>query len=134
MINEVRGEIISFHNFLQDWIAGRVQESESLFRSEIADHFAESFEFVMPDGTHMQRGEIIGDLQGAYGTDPTFRIEIKIRSVRVVSSEVFLALYEESQIEEGQENRRLSLAVLAKHAHSHKGLTWLHCHESPLRC
>jgi hypothetical protein len=60
----------------------------------------------------MRRDEIIGALQGAYGTDPTFRIRIRIKSLRTVSGRVFLVFYEELEIEEGQQRQRLSSAVL----------------------
>jgi hypothetical protein len=131
MSKEIQREVVVFHQFLQDWISGRVQESGALFRSELADHFDKSFEFVMPDGTHLRKRDLVGALKSAWGTDPTFRVKVKIRSVRAVGNGVFLVVYEEHQIEEGKKNRRLSLAVLVKRTGSKK-VTWLHCHESPL--
>lgn len=129
--NAIKNEIRCFHKFLENWIRGRVGFSERSFQSEISDHFARSFEFVMPDGSHMRRREILSVLRDLHGTDPTFRIEVKIRSMRAVGGGTFLALYEERQNEEGTTNRRLSLAVLTKRPGSNK-ITWLHCHESPL--
>ena len=132
MEEKIRKEILNLHDFFQSWFSGKVEQSESLFGSNVSDHFDPSFEFVMPDGSHSKKEETISSIYEAYGFDPSFAIKVDIRSIRALSEEVYLALYEEHQTEEGQENSRLSLAVLCCNPSSKNEITWLHCHETPL--
>ena len=76
----VKSEIFGLHQFFQDWFSGKVEESKKLFDEKVSSHFEPSFEFVMPDGTHMTKDETVSSLRDAYGSDPDFKIEVRFRS------------------------------------------------------
>ena len=132
MKERVKKEIIRLHQFFQDWFSGKVERSRELFDLNVSSHFDSSFEFVIPDGTHMTKTQTVASLRSAYGYDPKFKIKVRFKSFRKIEKNTYLVVYEERQVDEGKKNRRLSVAVV-RHSNKAGGLKWLHCHEAPIK-
>jgi len=124
----VRIEIESLHDFFVGWFTGRL--GKSAFETGLRCRLSEDFVLIPPGGQRLSLNQLSSNLQGAHGSNPDFKIEIReVQILRVFDGHV-LATYEEWQrnalASEPADNGRVSTVLFR----NEKSLTWLHVHET----
>ncbi|MEU6794201.1 DUF4440 domain-containing protein [Nonomuraea wenchangensis] len=119
LTDAVRAEVVRHHEVIEQWLAGRTPRAS--FERFSAAH-APGFTMVAPDGRLLSRGDVLAEVESAYGRRPDARIEIRAVTVVASAPGLVVARYEEWQDGEG----RLATVVLQD------GWRWLHLHET--RC
>lgn len=133
----VEREIISIHQFLQQWINGVLPKTQAPFDAGFKARLDPDFVLIPPAGTLLDCGQLLAGIYSAHGTNPDFRI--KIRNVTLYSHDLgedaVLASYEEYQKNavnsKPPDNARISTALL-KRANPPLEFTWAHIHETRL--
>uniref|UniRef100_UPI003F493EEA DUF4440 domain-containing protein n=1 Tax=Nonomuraea bangladeshensis TaxID=404385 RepID=UPI003F493EEA len=117
LTDAVRAEVVRHHQVIEQWLAGRAPRAA--FDRFSAAH-APGFTMVAPDGRLLSRGDVLAEVEPAYGGRPDARIEIRAVAVVTTAPGLVVARYEEWQDDEG----RLATVVLQD------GWRWLHLHET----
>ena len=85
-------EIVELHEFFEGWLGGTLPGTDDAFdRFERA--IGDTFTFIGPDGTFLERAELVSFLRAAHGSRPGLRIRIKnaVRSALTEASGPFRA-------------------------------------------
>lgn len=128
LLPKVRNEIESLHDFFVGWFSGRLEKDA--FETDFQSRLSEDFLLIPPGGERLSLGELSRKLQGAYGSNPDFRIEIRAVQILRVFDGHLLATYEEWQrnalASKPADNGRISTVLFR----NEKSLRWLHVHET----
>ncbi len=125
-------EVIELHAFFEAWLGGTAQNSDLVF-SRLENALAQTFSMVTPDGTKLQRSQVIGWLRqahGAKGSPAPFRIAIVEPEPLVVRRPLVVLRYVEEQSSGDTVTRRRSTAVLDTAAGEGGAARWLALHET----
>jgi hypothetical protein len=129
------GEVVELHAFFEAWLGGTAQNSDLVF-SRLENALAETFSMVTPDGTKLQRSQVVGWLRQAYGAKGSpapFRIAILEPEPLLVRRPLVVLRYVEEQSNGGTVTRRRSTAVLDTVAGEGGSARWLALHETWIR-
>jgi hypothetical protein len=83
IMSSVVKEIEEFHEGVADWINGKYERSGEVFDSIYAGRFDANFLLVAPTGHRINKDMVTQYIEGIYGSNPDFRIQIT--DVRVLS-------------------------------------------------
>jgi len=130
---DAQREVREFHEFIEDWLAGRPEQDGGRFdRAEAV--LPDDFEIISPSGERRDGERIRSDLRGGHGasadSDPAFRIRIENARVRVEREDECLLTYEEWQRRDGDWTGRVSSALFRRRADAPNGVEWAHLHET----
>lgn len=135
MIDSCRREVEELHAFFQVWFEATVPDDDATF-ARVAEALAEDFELITPDGRRRDRDTILASIRDGYGDHAgegkEFRIEIHDVRGRLLVDDGALLTYEEWQVSDGSENRRLSSAWFRRVEEAPRGVRWIHLHETAL--
>jgi len=112
----IRQEIERLHDFFVDWISGKLPNTDSAFAA-CADALAPGFAMVTPDGSQLERAELIAGLRGSHAMNPDFEIDVSEVAIRAHHGPLFSVSYVETQRgakKSAANNTRLSLATLER--------------------
>lgn len=128
-------EIVAFHEFLEDWLGGSLDQTNQRFeRAEKV--LPDDFEIVSPSGERRTRSDVLADLRDGYGSlaaddlDPDFRIRIENVNIRFERDDSCLLTYEEWQRQGGEWEGRLSSVLFRWEEETPNGVEWVHLHET----
>lgn len=95
----IEQEIKALHNFISAWFRGDVEQSELLFRQELAERLAPTFINIQPSGDVLSAQDLLIALHDGYASNEDFKIEISDCEVHFVErqSGLVLAAYVEHQ-------------------------------------
>lgn len=124
----VTQEIVGLHDFFTEWFNGTVK------RDQLGPRFLcrldENVVFIPPEGQIMTRDMLRGGFERGYGTNKTFRIQIRDVTIRHDIGDLVMATYTEWQtgaaLSDEKNNARVS-SVLMKMT---EPVTWLHIQET----
>lgn len=125
---DVQKEVDELHVFFVDWFSGNADKDS--YEERFVNRFDPAAIFIAPNGMLLEYEQLIGFMQGAYGSNPDFRIAIRDVKIRHESSSQVVATYTEWQRNAVDaptpDNGRLSTAVLSRD----KPFRWLHVQET----
>ena len=122
-------EIVELHEFFEGWLGGTLPGSDDAFeRFERA--IGDTFTFIGPDGTFLERAELVSFLRAAHGSRPGLRIRIKNPKLHHQLGELSIVTYEEWQEVGPAVTSHLSSATFRSRG---EGLEWVHVHETWLK-
>lgn len=128
ILNNVREEVESLHEFFCGWFGGRLPKSS--FESQFLSRFSEDLIFVPPAGMLLGLENLSKSVFSGYASNPDFRIQIRNVEVHREFDGHILATYEEWQRNalesEPPDNGRVATVLFS----SSKPLKWLHIHET----
>ncbi|OLS25764.1 MAG: hypothetical protein HeimC2_16990 [Candidatus Heimdallarchaeota archaeon LC_2] len=124
---EITKEVIELHKFFQNWFNGMIPESDF---SRFSDVMAPNFKIISPSGELTEQSTLISSLRNAYGKNSTLQISVQNISVYPISSNIYLAIYEEVQRQGLELTTRISSALFSKNDELLNNYNWLHVHET----
>lgn len=132
-IERCAAEIVDLHDFLADWLNGRVDGTDAGFaRIEQALH--PDFTIIGPSGGVLDREAVVAQLRGAHGIGDgaaPLRIDIRNTRVRTSCTDGAVVTYEEWQFTGDEpKNRRISTVFFDFAAGAPNGVRWRHLHET----
>ena len=124
----VRREVEDVHAFFTRWFSGAGSEDE--LGAFFAPRLDRGLIFISPDANHLDRQGLLGMFDGAHGSNPPFRVEIRDVSLVHDLDDCIVATYTEWQwaakSSSRSNNGRLTTVVLAKQ----QPFKWMHIHET----
>jgi hypothetical protein len=125
-------EVVTLHEFFEDWFAGRVEKDDDAF-DRVRDALGDEFEMVVPSGRTVGRGSVITGIWDVHGRDAgsdSHEIRVEELRVRYVREDLCLVSYEEWQRGPDEETGRQSSALFQHAETAPNGVEWLHLHET----
>ncbi len=128
-LTSIRDEILGLHEFFVRWFCAGPSTKLDFARCE--DALAADFHLVMPDGSMVERSNIIATLRAARGSaKPGFSIAIEHLAPLWQDRGAILVTYVEAQVRDGRPTRRRSSALFSAHNSAPHGVAWRHLHET----
>lgn len=124
-----RDEVVDLHQFFEDWLGGKLANTEENF-ARLTAVMHPDFHIIGPEGTVTNYEALMASLRQAHNSRPGFRLWVKAVVARPLAAELALVTYEEWQEIEGKVNGRVSTAVFRQKANAPHGVEWLHVHET----
>lgn len=128
VLNEVRNEVESLHEFFCDWFTGQLPEEE--FERQFLSRFSSDLVFIPPAGNLLGLDDLSASVRAGYASNPDFRIQIRNVTVCREFDGHLIATYEEWQrnalASKPANNGRIASVVFTKG----QSLKWLHIHET----
>lgn len=123
------------HEFFVDWFNATLEDSDAVFsRAEQAFH--RDFSMVLPSGTTIDRGSVLGQIRAAHGSadhERPSKIEIVDLATHIDGADGALVSYEERQFAgDVLQNRRISSAYFVAASDAPSGVQWRRLHETLL--
>ncbi|WP_158057870.1 hypothetical protein [Halorussus halophilus] len=135
LVDDAEREIVAFHDFLEGWLGGSLDQTDEQFeRAEAV--LPDEFEIVSPSGERRSGTAIRSDLRNGHGSlaaddsDPGFRIRIENVRTRFEREDSCLLTYEEWQRQGSQWEGRLSSVLFREKEGTPNGVEWVHLHET----
>ena len=131
MYQQCHAEVVGLHNFFVAWFRGTTGKSENNFQ-RLSSVLATEFEIIKPDGSRLDKKELLDDIWAFHGgyRDIAFSIEIKNYQIRPIQELLFIITYEEWTQLEDNLDARLSTAIFTNKEGTQNGVGWLHVHET----
>ncbi len=128
-------EVVDLHVFFEDWFRGSCENNEQVWGERLHARMDEDFYIVLPGGHGLSGSGFWPEMQGLYGSNPDFQINIRNIQQRPCSQGDWVILtYEEWQkgakYSTPPNNARVATAILIKDASAPNGLRWVHVHET----
>lgn len=128
VLNRVRNEVESLHQFFCGWFTGQLSEEE--FDSHFLSRFSPDLVFIPPAGKLLGLDDLSASVRAGYASNPDFRIQIRNVTVQHEFDGHIIATYEEWQrnalASKPTNNGRVASVVFS----SSQSLKWLHIHET----
>ncbi|MFW9854315.1 MAG: hypothetical protein ACFFFG_04615 [Candidatus Thorarchaeota archaeon] len=132
-MDSIAREIRELHDFFAKWFNGEIPQNKIEF-SRLEEAIADDFVLLSPNGQRSSRKQVIARIYSAYGShkkDSTrFQINIGNITVNPISSNYFIAMYEEWQESNTKRTGRISTALFHKNTSLVNGVEWIHVHET----
>jgi len=129
--DDAEREVRAFHEFLEDWLTGRLPEDDGDRADAV---IPDDFEILSPTGERRSGSTLRADLRGARGafadSDPAFEIRIGSFRRRDERERTCLVTYEEWQRVDGEWDGRVSSALFRRADDAPNGVEWVHLHET----
>lgn len=122
---DITKEIIDLHEFFQNWFNGTIPESDFTRFSKVMDA---GFQIISPRGDLTNISDLVDILTNAYAKNKKIKISVAEVTVKLLSTNLFLATYKEIQNIGKETTSRISSAIF-KRSMTNK-FTWLHVHET----
>lgn len=127
-------EIIELHRFFEDWFTKQIPGSEETL-SRLSDALAPPFRIITPQGTELDREQLINAMPDMYGQYLNEEMPSVIRisdiECREQDHSLCLMTYREWQGDQNgkQGKERLSSALFREDPSAPHGVAWVHLHE-----
>jgi len=121
-------EIIQAHQFLEGWMAGKIEKTEVKF-NRFAESIADEFRITYPNGHVKNRVTMLSEIWEAHNTqNDSLTIEIRNYHSLMVTDSVCIVTYEEC-LHTKEPSCRVSSAVF-RLAKDQKTVEWIHVQET----
>lgn len=128
--NPYHREVVEFFHFLQEWLNGRVPNSDEAF-SRIIKVTAEGSQYIDYKGEIRSLRANMNGFRPAYGGVPGFQVRIDNFHVQWEENEFALVTYEQHlQWADGNARVHTGTALLHKNPEMPDGIEWLHIHHT----
>ena len=121
-------EIVEFHDFLEIWFNGRVEQTEENF-DRVRKTLTAGFTMVLPNGVFKSADGVVARLWEENNTRANQRISIEDVTVCHRIGDFVVATYLEGQDDATTSTLRRSTVVFRMDATRINGLEWCHLHE-----
>lgn len=125
----VRREIDEFHAFFEQWLPGRMPDTDAVF-ARVEAVLAPDFTLVDPGGHEADRATMAQILRGLWNTRPKVHIWIEQFQLLLDAPPLLVARYEEWQVGSAGDTVRISTAIFRRHAAAPNGVQWVRVHET----
>ena len=132
IVDQCEREIVRLHEVFADWLRGDVPDTDASFEA-FQGTLSRDFVMVVPQGRLLRYPELVRAVRDVYGNradTEDYRIWIEDVEVQVDHEDALVATYEEWEVAGGEQQGRLSSAILTFDDAMPEGLKWCHLHET----
>ena len=126
-------EAVELHDFLRDWLIGRLPRADEAF-SRFKGVMGEDLLVISPRGTTTTRVPLLQEFESIHGQlaakADAFEIWIENFELKRQLGDAVLFTYEEWHRLEGRTSARLSTVLYGARPDAPNGVEWLHVHET----
>ncbi len=118
--SEIIKEVETLHIFFEEWFTGKCDKN--LFK-RVENALCEDFSLISPNGQILDRKSVLDSIRFNYASSRDKTIRVIVKEVKTIGDH-YLAIYEEIQVTEDVETKRISTAIF------NANCQWVHVHET----